>query len=39
MIDAQERVDVYDIVEWAEAQEWCDGNVGTIGISYFCNDA
>ena len=33
--DAQERRDVYDLVEWAAAQPWCDGNVGMIGISYF----
>jgi uncharacterized protein len=30
--DAQERLDMYDLVEWAAAQPWCDGNVG---ISYF----
>jgi predicted acyl esterase len=24
----QERDDVYDIVEWAAAQEWCDGKFG-----------
>jgi predicted acyl esterase len=33
--DAQERLDMYDLVEWAAAQPWCDGNVGMIGISYF----
>ncbi len=33
--DAQERRDLYDLVEWAAAQPWCDGNVGMIGISYF----
>jgi len=33
--DAQERRDVHDLVEWASAQPWCDGNVGMIGISYF----
>lgn len=33
--DAQERRDLYDLVEWAAAQSWCDGNVGMIGISYF----
>ena len=27
--------DIYDIVEWAAQQEWCDGNIGMIGISYF----
>jgi predicted acyl esterase len=33
--DAQERRDLHDLVEWAEVQPWCDGNVGMIGISYF----
>ena len=33
--DGQERHDMYDLVEWAAAQPWCDGNVGMIGISYF----
>jgi predicted acyl esterase len=33
--DANERRDMYDLVEWAAAQPWCDGNVGMIGISYF----
>ena len=33
--DPQERQDMYDLVEWAAAQAWCDGNVGMIGISYF----
>jgi len=33
--DAQERRDVHDLVEWAAAQPWCDGNVGMLGISYF----
>ena len=33
--DAQERRDLYDVVEWAATQPWCDGNVGMIGISYF----
>ncbi|CAN3128688.1 CocE/NonD family hydrolase [Mycobacterium sp. smrl_JER01] len=34
-MDAQERRDLHDLVEWAAAQPWCDGNVGMIGISYF----
>ncbi len=34
-MDAQERRDMYDLVEWAAEQPWCDGNVGMIGISYF----
>jgi len=33
--DEQERRDVYDVVEWAAAQSWCDGQVGGMGISYF----
>ena len=33
--DAQERRDMYNLVEWVAAQPWCDGNVGMIGISYF----
>ena len=33
--DAQERRDMYDLVEWAAAQPWCDGTIGMIGISYF----
>ncbi len=33
--DAQERRDMYDLVEWVAAQPWCDGTVGMIGISYF----
>jgi predicted acyl esterase len=35
MFDEQEREDLYDLVEWAAAQPWSDGNVGMIGISYF----
>ncbi|MGZ6799574.1 MAG: CocE/NonD family hydrolase [Mycobacteriaceae bacterium] len=33
--DAQERRDMHDLVEWAAAQLWSDGNVGMVGISYF----
>ncbi len=29
-----EALDGYDSVEWAAAQRWCDGNVGTAGGSY-----
>jgi uncharacterized protein len=35
LFDEQEREDLYDLVEWAAAQPWCDGNVGMLGISYF----
>ena len=30
----KERRDGYDMVEWAAAQSWCNGNVGMIGKSY-----
>jgi uncharacterized protein len=30
----QESEDVYDIVEWAAAQPWCDGRVVMLGVSY-----
>jgi hypothetical protein len=33
--DAQERLDLYNLVEWAAAQPWSNGRVGMIGISYF----
>lgn len=26
--------DGYDTIEWAAKQPWCDGNVGTFGLSY-----
>ena len=29
------REDAYDAIEWAAAQEWCDGNVGMVGVSYY----
>jgi len=31
----QEQQDIYDMIEWAAIQEWCDGGVGMIGYSYF----
>src|SRR4051812_18404343 len=30
--DVQERLDGYDVVEWAAAQTWCTGAVGIWGI-------
>lgn len=30
-----EQTDMYDLVEWIAAQEWCDGNVGMIGDSHY----
>lgn len=35
LFDETERQDLYDVVEWAAVQDWCDGNVGMVGISYF----
>jgi predicted acyl esterase len=31
----QEGKDGYDLIEWIAEQDWCDGIVGMIGISYF----
>ncbi|MGH9104026.1 MAG: CocE/NonD family hydrolase [Acidimicrobiales bacterium] len=31
----QEARDVADAIEWLAARDWCDGSVGTFGISYF----
>lgn len=30
----QESIDFYDCIEWLAKQEWCSGNLGTLGISY-----
>ncbi len=30
----QESLDAYDCIEWVAQQSWCNGNVGTCGISY-----
>lgn len=30
-----EARDGHDLVEWAAAQDWCDGNVGMVGVSYY----
>ena len=30
-----ENRDIYDVIEWAAEQPWCDSNVGMIGYSYF----
>lgn len=35
---AKEAPDGYDTVEWLAAQEWCDGQVGTMGGSYCGSD-
>ncbi|MBI1735854.1 MAG: CocE/NonD family hydrolase [Candidatus Rokubacteria bacterium] len=31
---AQEAEDGHDTIEWVARQPWCDGKVGTIGLSY-----
>lgn len=31
----QEALDFHDAIEWSAKQSWCNGRVGTIGISYF----
>ena len=31
----QEALDFYDCIEWAARQRWCNGRIGTSGISYF----
>ena len=30
-----ESRDLYDAIEWAAAQPWCNGKVGLLGISYY----
>jgi predicted acyl esterase len=39
MLDAQERQDIHDAVEWAAAQPWCNGKVCLLGVSYFAMSA
>ncbi len=31
---ANDPADTHDVIEWVAAQTWCDGNVGTTGLSY-----
>jgi len=33
--DETEQKDGAEVIEWAAAQPWCDGNVGMLGDSYF----
>lgn len=35
VFDQNERDDLYDAIEWAAAQPYCDGSVGMLGISAF----
>ena len=32
-----EGKDCYDLVEWIAGQDWCDGKVGMVGISYLAS--
>lgn len=32
--DNEEILDIYDSIEWAGVQDWSNGNVGMVGISY-----
>ena len=32
----KDQEDLYDVIEWIGAQDWCTGRVGGIGQSYFC---
>ncbi len=34
LLSQQESEDVYDIVQWAAGQPWCDGRVVMLGVSY-----
>jgi len=34
-LDRVEQQDYYELVEWVARQDWCDGNVGGIGQSYY----
>jgi predicted acyl esterase len=31
----KEQEDGHDVIEWMAAQDWCDGNCGMLGMSYF----
>src|SRR3569833_1895661 len=34
-MSAQEAQDGYDLVEWAADQDWSDGYIGMVGVSYY----
>lgn len=34
MLDDAEAQDYYDVIEWAAAQEWSNGKIGLLGVSY-----
>jgi putative CocE/NonD family hydrolase len=35
-LDRLEQQDLYDAIEWVSQQKWTNGNVGSIGQSYYC---
>lgn len=35
-LDRHDQEDMSDVIEWVAKQPWCDGNIGSIGQSYFC---
>jgi hypothetical protein len=35
LLDKAEQDDLYEVIEWIARQNWCDGNVGGIGQSYY----
>jgi predicted acyl esterase len=35
-MDPRERRDLYEVIEWIAAQDWSNGRVGGIGMSYYC---
>jgi predicted acyl esterase len=38
MFGLQEAQDLYDAIEWAAAQPWCNGSVGLWGTGYYAMD-
>lgn len=34
-LSPREIRDVYEVIEWAAEQPWCNGNVGMVGLGYF----
>ncbi len=34
-LDREEQQDYFECIEWVARQDWCDGNVGGIGQSYY----
>ena len=35
LLDETEQMDYYELIEWIARREWCDGNVGGLGQSYY----